>query len=83
MSANVQQLATDLAENVTAAAVNMQTLFDLLFEQSDNASMAADRDSRIGACGNIVTLLNCAERYLKDIKDLCEEAQKVAKKGGA
>ncbi|RZI41500.1 hypothetical protein EGT07_18135 [Herbaspirillum sp. HC18] len=68
-----------LADEISGISSYMKSLLVFMFEQSDALSFANSEEERIGASGNLSTLLACTERYLDDIRALCAEAQK----GGA
>jgi hypothetical protein len=53
----------------------MGSILDLIHDQSEAMVLAESKEARIHADGNLSTLLNCAGRYLNDIRAICDQAQ--------
>lgn len=68
-----------LAESVNDLANYLKSLIDMLHEQVDIMTLQDAKPARIQASGNICVLLHCADRYLADMRQVCERVQE----GGA
>ena len=67
-----QRSAWQLADSITGIVGYAESMIEVMNDQVQNNEPAQ-------AVNNIIALLDSTERYLKDIRRLCEEAQK----GGA
>jgi hypothetical protein len=67
--------AWDVADAVSGLACFMVSILDLMHDQSEVMMLAESKAQRIQADANLSTLFNCAGRYLKEIRAICEQAQ--------
>lgn len=67
--------AWDVADAISGPACFMASILDLMHDQSEAMMLAESKAQRIQADANLSTLFNCAGRYLKEIRSICEQAQ--------
>ncbi|HZW11906.1 MAG TPA: hypothetical protein VFF81_01775 [Noviherbaspirillum sp.] len=75
MTSKTQKTASDLAAEITSPATYLASIFDLMASAVEGAG-SLDSNRRQKELGNLFTLIDCADRYVERIADLCKEARK-------